>query len=188
MARDRQVGETAVQPLTTYFLRTARLGFRRWQPDDSNLAISLWGDPRVTEWIDARTRLNERQVCKRLEEEIASDTEFGVQYFPIFLLDGDVFVGCCGLRPYQGSMDTLEVGVHIRPLYWRQGLAFEAATAAIDYAFDVVGAGALLMGHHPENTRSRDLIEKLGFQFSHTELYAPTGLDHPSYLRRRTTG
>ncbi len=37
-----------------YFLRSKRLGFRRWIEDDLDLALGLWGDPTVTRLIDRR--------------------------------------------------------------------------------------------------------------------------------------
>jgi ribosomal-protein-alanine N-acetyltransferase len=55
----------------------------------------------------------------------------------------------------------------------------------ITYAFDTLGASALFAGHHPENAASRKVLAKLGFQFTHKQLYPPTGLEHDSYLLKR---
>lgn len=161
------------------------MGFDRWSDADLSLAISLWGDPRVTALIDARSTLNECEVRDRLESEIALFATHGVQYFPIFLLEGETFVGCCGLRPYLKAPGTLEVGVHVRPDFWRRGIAFEASNAMIEFAFRTTDAGVVMMGHHPTNAPSRALIEKLGFELSHTERYEATGLDHPAYMKHR---
>jgi len=68
-----------------YFLNTDRLGFRRWRENDLNLALALWGDYEVTKLIDARGKLSEDQVRERLAKEIATDKEYGVQRWPIFL-------------------------------------------------------------------------------------------------------
>jgi len=105
----------------------------------------------------------------------------GVQYWPIFLLDGGQHVGCAGLRPYRSERRVYELGVHLRRAFWRQGLAKEAAQACIDHAFGVLGAEALFAGHHPANEASRQLLLQLGFVHTHDELYPPTGLMHPSY-------
>ena len=51
----------------------------------------------------------------------------------------------------------------------------------IAYVFDVLKASALFAGHNPINAASRGLLEKLGFEYTHDEFYAPTGLHHPSY-------
>jgi RimJ/RimL family protein N-acetyltransferase len=89
------------------------------------------------------------------------------------------------LRPYTGPPGIFELGVHIRPEFWRRGLAEEAARAVIDFGFSQLKASALFAGHHPENENSRRLLIKLGFRFTHEELYAPTGRLHPSYLLTR---
>jgi ribosomal-protein-alanine N-acetyltransferase len=164
------------------FLTTERLGFRTWSEADFDLALGLWGDPRVTELIDARGRLSPDQVRERLREEIATQREHGLQYWPVFALASGEHVGCCGLRPYQERDDVLELGFHIRSALWGQGYASEAARAVIHYAFDVLGVTGLFAGHHPRNEVSGHLVRKLGFRYTHDEFYPPTGLDHPSYF------
>lgn len=165
-----------------YFLRTDRLGFRRWRDDDLPLAMGLWGDHEVTRFIDARGQLSENQVQERLSHELVSQMKHGLQYWPIFLLESGDHVGCCGLRPYDLSLGVYEIGFHIRSDHWRRGYAYEAAQAVIDFAFDHLGAKGLFAGHNPKNEASRLLLEKLGFEYTHDEYYAPTALYHPSYV------
>jgi ribosomal-protein-alanine N-acetyltransferase len=165
-----------------YFLTTQRLGFRTWSEADFDLALALWGDPQVTELIDARGRLSPDQVRQRLRGEIAAQREHGLQYWPIFALADGQHVGCCGLRPYRERDDVLELGFHIRSALWGQGYATEAARAVIGYAFDVLRVAGLFAGHHPRNETSRHLLRKLGFRYTHDEFYPPTGLNHPSYF------
>jgi ribosomal-protein-alanine N-acetyltransferase len=168
--------------LTEYFLKTQRIGFRRWKEEDLHLAISLWGDVKVTQFFDARGQLSPAQVTERLLQEIDTERLHGIQYWPIFLLKGDLHLGCCGLRPYDESKNVLEVGFHIRHRHWRQGHAFESARAVIQYAFDTIKVSGLFAGHNPKNEGSRHLLAKLGFRYTHDEFYKPTGLNHPSYM------
>jgi RimJ/RimL family protein N-acetyltransferase len=165
--------------MRSYFMRTTRLGFGRWSPDDLALAMGLWGDSRVTRLIGGP--FSERWVQDRLAREISTESAFGFQYWPIFRLSDDEHVGCCGLRPVPGREEILELGFHLRAEHWGQGFATESARAVIQYAFTTVGAGALVAGHHPENEASRRTLQRIGFRYTHDELYAPTGLDHPSY-------
>lgn len=163
-----------------YFLRSARLGFRCWSSNDLPLALALWGGPHVTRLIGGP--FSEEYVRERLAKEVASEREHGIQYWPIFLLADGRHVGCTGLRPYKPDEKIHELGFHLRPEFWRQGLAEEAARAVISYAFDSLHANALFAGHHPENAASRHLLEKLGFRFTGTQFYPHTGLQHPSYI------
>src|SRR5216684_4242363 len=79
-----------------YFLKTERLGFSLWQPDDLPLAQALWGDAQVSRLIGGP--FSPQQVEQRLAREIAHLDSVGVQYWPLFLLRSGEFVGCCGLR------------------------------------------------------------------------------------------
>jgi len=162
-----------------FFLCTRRLGFRHWREADLAHAQSLWGDPIVSRLFGGP--FSDDEIRARLAREIAQQETDGVQYWPVFLLDGE-FVGCCGLRPYPGGDGFYELGFHLRPRFWGQGMAMEAARAVIAHAFDDLGAASLFAGHHPDNAASARLLEKLGFHYDHHEFYAPTGLEHPSYL------
>ncbi|HKX19772.1 MAG TPA: GNAT family N-acetyltransferase [bacterium] len=166
-----------------YFLKSARLGFGHWTADDLPLALALWSDPDVTRLIGGP--LSAAAAEARLGSEIATMRAHGVQYWPIFLLENDAHAGCAGLRPYRLEQRIYEIGFHLRPACWGRGLATEAAQAVIAYAFGTIGAHALFAGHHPANAVSQRVLEKLGFRFTHEELYPPTGLRHPSYLLSR---
>lgn len=107
--------------------------------------------------------------------------EHGFQYWPIFLRADGAHIGCCGLRHYRPEQGIHEFGVHIRPAFWHQGLALEAGNAVIAYAFDRLQARGLFAGHNPANIASRQMLLKLGFQYTHDEFYPPTGPQHPSY-------
>ncbi len=165
--------------MRSYFLRTGRLGFATWAPEDLGLALALWGDPAVTRLIGGP--FSEERVAERLALEIRNQASFGFQYWPIFRLADDAHVGCCGLRPVPGREGVLELGFHLRPEHWGVGFATEAGRAAIDYAFETIAAEALVAGHHPANEPSRRVLLRLGFRYVGNELYPPTGLEHPSY-------
>jgi RimJ/RimL family protein N-acetyltransferase len=161
-------------------LNTERLGFSHWSEDDLALAMTLWGDPRVSAWIGGP--FTAEQVSARLNREIEMFLTCKVQYWPVFLLKDGELAGCAGLRPYGNDQQIQELGFHFRPQYWGQGIAQEAARAVIAFAFETLALKGLFAGHHPENTASERLLRKLGFRFTHREIYPPTGLLNPAYL------
>ncbi|HTF87618.1 MAG TPA: GNAT family N-acetyltransferase [Planctomycetota bacterium] len=167
-----------------YFIRTERLGMRPWWDGDLELAYGLWGDERVTALIGGP--FTQAQIRERLCAEIEADRAQGVQHWPVFRLSDDLHVGCCGLRPYQGSKDVLELGCHIRFEHWRQGYAAEAARGVVQYALEKLGARELFVGHHPNNHASERVIKKLGFEYVQHELFPATGLMHPSYRLKKS--
>jgi [ribosomal protein S5]-alanine N-acetyltransferase len=163
-----------------YFMRSQRLGFGLWTPEDIDLASALWGDGRVTRLIGGS--FSEEQIHARLAQEIANQAEHGLQYWPLFRLSDAAHIGCCGLRPYPARAGVGELGFHLRYDYWRQGYASEAARRVICHAFTDLQAPALFAGHHPDNTASHDLLLRLGFSYTQDEYYPPTGRQHPSYF------
>src|SRR5437763_1346679 len=66
-------------------------------------------------------------------------------------------------------------------------LPVTGVTRSSDYFLKTarLGAEGLFAGHHPEHGASRAVLERLGFRFTHEEVYPPTGLRHPSYLLMR---
>lgn len=63
-----------------------------------------------------------------------------------------------------GEADVYETGYWVAPKYAGQGMATEAANAAIRYAFGHLGAKAISIGYFDGNDASRRIVEKLGFQ------------------------
>jgi [ribosomal protein S5]-alanine N-acetyltransferase len=75
----------------------------------------------------------------------------------------------------------LELGYAFLAAYWGKGFALESTKTVLTYATETIGAKGFFSGHHPENLASKKILEKLGFHFTHRELYVPTGKLHPSY-------
>ena len=189
-------------PITTGLLpgATERVGFKWWTPQDGARARALWGDARVTALIGGP--FDDEAVSERLRAEVHRASTEGVQYWPVFLKVKNNWrtpkhLGCAGLRLWRGDAAALirqhpeppmhssviyEIGVHLMPAYWGRGLAAEVATAVLAHAFDVLQAGAVFAGHHPDNTKSKLLIQSLGMKFWREEFYPPTGRMHPSYV------
>ena len=84
--------------------------------------FNLWGDLEVTKFIDARGKLTREDVKQLLSKEIECDKQFNVQYWPIFLLNTNEHIGCCGLRPYDLAERIYEIGAHILPQHWKKWL------------------------------------------------------------------
>jgi len=171
-------------PTPVYFLKSPRLGFRIWSVRDLRLARTLWGNLEVSKSFGGP--FSESQIHERLTREISFQSAHNLQYWPIFLLNNDAFVGCCGLHPYDLERQIFELGYHLCPQFWGKRLATEAAQSVISHAFGTLGLKHLFAGHHPDNVVSKRILEKLGFRYTHDEFYSPTGLQHPSYLLMRS--
>jgi len=163
-----------------YFLTTERIGFRHWTLNDIDLAIDLWGDADVARYIGGP--FSNSQVQRKLSTERAILRLYNMQYWPIFDLATNEHIGCCGLRPYKPEEKIYEIESHIKKNFWKQGYGHESAKAVIRYARKNLGASALYASHNPESVQSKALLEKLGFEYTHDDIYEPTGVLHASYL------
>lgn len=167
----------------SYFLKSERVRFRWWTAEDLPLARELWGDLEVTKYFGGP--FSEQEIRQRLEGELTRARAYRFQYWPMHWLADGEFVGCCGLRPYKLEEGIPELGFHLRPKFWGRGLAVEAANRVIEYAFAGLGVQGLSAGHHPENGNSKKVLEKLGFRYTHDELFPALGIEIPYYLLRR---
>jgi ribosomal-protein-alanine N-acetyltransferase len=100
----------------TYFLKTARLGFSHWTKDDLPLALAVWGDSKVSHFVGGP--FSPEQVAQRLDREIASQNNFSIQYWPIFLLESGEHVGCAGMRVHKLEEKIHAMGFYLRPPFW----------------------------------------------------------------------
>lgn len=114
-----------------YLPCSARLRFRRYQESDLSALAEIFGDPY------ARTFYPQHGNRDTLRNWIAWNQrnyeEHGFGLWAIELLSTGEFVGDAGLtfQPVENTM-RLEIGYHVHPSLRKQGLATEAATAAIE--------------------------------------------------------
>ncbi len=174
---------TVVIYLRTFFTKTHNLGFSHWSADDIPLARSLWSDPEVTHFICAHGAFTEEEISAKLENEITNLQKHSVQYFPIFELSTESFVGCCGVHFFDGRF---ELGYHLRPEFWGKGYATEAAVEAMRIFSETHPMDTLYAGHHPSHLVSAHILKKLGFEQFRTVYYEPTGLQHPLYTKKQS--
>ena len=68
-----------------------------------------------------------------------------------------------------GASRLPEFGFMIHPGYWGRGIATEASSAFIEYAFGATPADQLTADVDPRNTASLKVLDKLGFKVTGTE-------------------
>jgi len=160
---------------------TERLTFGVWGDENLPLAESLWGDPVVTELTGGP--FTPEAVAQRHTQEMENWRRYHIQYWPLFRRDDGAFVGCCGLRPRNMEERVAELGFQLCRDSWGQGLASEASSSVIKWA-RMNRFSALIAGHHPSNQASKRALVRLGFSYTHDEIYPPTAQMEPCYCLR----
>lgn len=163
-----------------YILKSKRIGFSTWEFSDIDLANSLWSDEKVTSLIGGP--FSNTLILQRLKNEVTNYDKYKVQYFTIFDLVDETFIGCAGLRPIiEQGITIYECGVHLLTHAQGKGFGSEALTKAIAYGYNL-GISEIYAGHNPKNTASKKMLLKIGFKYLKDNYYKPTGLMHPWYV------
>jgi RimJ/RimL family protein N-acetyltransferase len=163
-------------------LFTQRALLRRWQAGDLEPCAAMNADPLVMEHFPALlSRRDSAAFIARMERSF-EDCGYGL--WAVELPGEAPFVGCVGLLPVGEDLPfapAVEVGWRLARSHWGRGLAAEAASAAIAFAFDRLRLRELVAYTAERNERSRRLMQRLGMRrdpaadFAHPEL--PVG--HP---------
>lgn len=156
---------------------TERLCFARFSEDDSEDLAKLLADPEITRMITANASGPERCLAsakKRIDWHNGSWASQGYGVWALRLKgpDGNPtprVIGWCGFAPPDLPDHDPEILYGLSRDCWGQGLATEAARAAIDWLFrntDHGGVAAVILGRL--NPASGRTAEKLGMTLDGT--------------------
>jgi RimJ/RimL family protein N-acetyltransferase len=116
----------------------------------------------------------------RLERDLAHWARYGFGRWTVML--GETAIGFGGMT-HRDGFAGLNLSYHLHPDYWRRGFGGELATAAVDIAFQELGAPSVIGLVRPINVASRRVLEKAGLTYRRDIVYG----GHPGllYLKRR---
>lgn len=166
-------------------LRTERLVLRSWTDDDRAPFAALNADPVVMEHFPKPlSRIESDQAVERIRDGMA---ERGWGLWAAERTDTGAFIGFVGLSvptfeaPF---LPGVEIGWRLAREHWGNGFATEGASAALAFAFDVLGLDEVLSFTVVANRRSRRVMEKLGLRHHPDEDFDHPALPDGSPLRR----
>jgi len=144
---------------------TTRLKIRKLTIDDAEFVLALTNEPSTIENIGDKG-LRSIADAERfiLEGPWTEQQNRGYGQFAIELKADGELIGVCGIL-YRLALDLTDVGFAILPRYWRQGFAFEAASAVMAYGHDVLDVRNITGLTSETNTASINLLKKLGMRF-----------------------
>jgi RimJ/RimL family protein N-acetyltransferase len=167
-------------------LRTQRLRLRQFRADDIDAYAALCADPEVMHYLSATGEPLSREDAWRQMAMFCGHWQLrGYGMWVAEDLASGRFVGRIGLHCPEGFPDR-ELGWAIARPFWGRGLASEAARAAADHAFRVLGWDHLVSYVLPGNARSIRVAERLGSRLSGTTVIRE--LEHLVYRLDRGVG
>ena len=156
-------------------LTTARLTLRPPREEDFDAFANLMADPRAMDFIGGA---QVRPVAWRTFTQMAGQWAMsGYGFFLVWETATDKLVGRVGTHSPDGWPGT-EVGWAIAGEAHRKGYAVEAATAAMDWAFDTLDWDEVIHCINPQNEPSMGVARRLGSRVLR-EAMLPPPIDQP---------
>jgi len=147
-------------------LETERLTLRRLHTDDAPFALRLVNEPSWLEHIgDKGVKTLEDAGNYLLTGPLDMYERLGHGMWMVELRSNKEPIGFCGLIK-RDTLDDVDIGFALLPEFCRQGYAFEAAAATLEYAQTQLGLSRIVAITSQENKASGSLLEKLGFEFN----------------------
>lgn len=146
-------------------LQTKRLLLRRMERRDSSDMFEYAKDPSVTRYLTWEPHPDEAYT-RRYLTFISSRYKAGEFYdWALILKSENKMIGTCGFTRIDCKNQCGEAGYVLNKNYWGQGLATEALSEIIRFAFEVLKLERLESRYMEENTASRRVMEKAGMTF-----------------------
>jgi RimJ/RimL family protein N-acetyltransferase len=143
-------------------LRSARLVLEPIRDDDVAVLVRHWSEQVVRRYLWKDAVMDDETVGELVA---ASDADFDRHGYGIWALRGlqdeESLIGMCGLRQLPGHAWP-ELLYSVRPRFWAQGLAQEAARAVLSYGFEELAIERVVAAADPKNQASTRVLRKLG--------------------------
>ncbi|GAA2442225.1 GNAT family N-acetyltransferase [Streptomyces glaucus] len=142
-------------------LRTERLEFRPYRPEDEDAFVGLLRDEEVCRWM-GQDRIPEPDI-RTLFRAILTDV-YPTRRFDVWgLWHEGGYAGHAEVKK-TGNVDGHELVTALAPRYWGRGLGAEAVRGLLRHAADDLGLDEAYGMVGAENTASLALCRRLGFR------------------------
>jgi len=142
-------------------LQTRRTVMREWRASDLDAFAAMSADPQVQRFMGGVE--DRAQAWRSMALHTGHWLLRGYGCWVVERQDDGVVLGRVGLWEPEG-WPGLEVGWKLARHAWGQGFAQEAAHAAMQWAWTVLGATRLISLIDPENTASARVAQRLGMR------------------------
>ncbi len=134
---------------------------RRTDLDDLH---ALWTDRAVRRFLWDDRAIAREEAADVVEASLRSFDESGYGQWVLAVAPDSATVGFCGLRPIDAGPE-IELLYGLHPAHWGCGLATEASSAVLAYAFEELNLAAVAARVDAPNQASLRVLERLGMRF-----------------------
>ena len=146
-------------------LETPRLRLRHFRDADLALFMAYRNDPEVARY-QGWEGISEPEARAFLQEQKAIQPGVPCQWFQIAveLKETGMLVGDCALKMEEHDERQAEIGYTLSRAYQGRGIASEAVSCVLEYAFMTLGLHRVIAITACENVASVALLERLGLR------------------------
>ncbi len=149
---------------------TGRLRLRPFAEQDVDPLFAILQAPNIMQYFP-RTGAPPREAVERLiQQQLKHWDEHKYGWWAVEWRDKPGILGWAGLT-YLPETEETEVAYLLRKEVWGQGLATEAARAALKFGFERFTFPFIIGITHPENIASQRVLEKSGLHFVEEAVY-----------------
>src|SRR6185503_6027405 len=153
-----------------------KVKLRQWKESDLEPYAQMNADPEVMQFFPKPLTREETAVALARHRARIEERGWGLWAVDV---DG-MFAGFTGLAEPKFTAHftpCVEIGWRLRREFWGRGIAFAAAQQAAEYAFSVPRLEQLVSFTTATNSRSRKLMERLGFSHNLRDDFMHPSLD-----------
>jgi RimJ/RimL family protein N-acetyltransferase len=151
-------------------LTTPRLILRPWTLQDVNALFTLLQEDNLLRYFPRPTPPPIEKVEKYITHHLRHWEERGYGHWAVVTRAEHKLIGWNGLEFLPETSET-EVAYLLSKSFWGQGLATEAAQAALRFGFEKCWLKKIIGLVHPENIASRRVLEKCGLRLIDHKVY-----------------
>lgn len=146
-------------------LTTSRLNLRPWRLEDAQQLLSILQEPGILQYFPPTNPATLDKMERYIHHHQQHWMEYGYGHWAVTRNTDDIVLGWTGLEFLPETRET-EVAYLFTHAVWGQGLATEAAQAAVDFGLNSAGLKSIIGLVHPENIASRRVLEKTGLTYT----------------------
>lgn len=151
--------------MPTIIHQTDRLHLTSWDLADFPAFAQVARDPKVMHFIAEGEPWPDSRIGWFMGQQAAWQRALGYCLWQLRLKSSGEMIGFCGLCPL-AEIDEVEIGWWLKPGFWRQGYAVEAAQQTVHAAFKDHQLKRIVARAYADNARSIRLMDKLGMRFA----------------------
>lgn len=146
-------------------IETERLILRKFTLEDAPFLLELVNTPAWLQFIGDRNVHSVEESENYLRNgNLKSYAEHGFGFYLVATKESNEAIGMCGLVK-RDSLEDIDIGFAFLPNSIGKSYGYEAASATLDYALNVLKLGRIVAIVDPQNASSIALIKKIGLKY-----------------------